>query len=297
MPGKFDTVGLQPLFNRTFVEAYKPADESKIMFFEPTQFPDTMGVLGGIVWNLGFTNPPGGEIGSAVHVLNDHTYCCQLDPAVCATGEPNPSYKDKCEEWHNKRLAVRDQDAQRLGVPLFISEFGACLNSSVCIDEINQVGDSCDEHLAGWAYWQMKNFADLTTSAGTGSEGFYNNDGTLQDGKVKALARTYLQATQGTLKNMKFYTSNRFFRAQFFVDTSITEPTNVYYNTEYWYTEGVDIRVFDQAGNTLSEANGDYKLDLTTSQQAKITVVKSSLNGQLLSLQVTPKRSSTSFIE
>jgi hypothetical protein len=34
----------------------------------------------------------------------------------------------------------------------------------------------------------MKNFADLTTSAGTGSEGFYNNDGTLQDGKVKALA-------------------------------------------------------------------------------------------------------------
>ena len=215
VPGKFDTVGLQPLFNRTFVEAYKPADESKIMFFEPTQFPDTMGVLGGIVWNLGFTTPPGGEIGSSVHVLNDHTYCCQLDPAVCATGEPNPAYKDKCEEWHAKRLAVRDQDAQRLGVPLFISEFGACLNSSVCIEEINQVGDSCDEHLAGWAYWQMKNFADLTTSAGTGSEGFYNNDGSLQDGKVKALARTYLQATQGTIKNMKFYTSNRFFRAQF----------------------------------------------------------------------------------
>ena len=81
------------------------------MFFEPTQFPDTMGVLGGIVWNLGFTAPPGGEIGSAVHVLNDHTYCCQLDPSVCATGEPNPSFKDKCESWHNKRLAVRDQDA------------------------------------------------------------------------------------------------------------------------------------------------------------------------------------------
>ena len=24
----------------------------------------------------GFTNPPGGEIGSANHVLNDHSYCC-----------------------------------------------------------------------------------------------------------------------------------------------------------------------------------------------------------------------------
>jgi len=55
--------------------------------------------------------------------------------------------------------------------------------------------------------------------------------------------------------------------------------------------------VFDEAGHTLSEANGDYKLDLSTSQQAKITVVNSSLNGQVLSLQVTPKRSSLSFIE
>jgi hypothetical protein len=61
----------------------------------------------------------------------------------------------------------------------------------------------------------MKNFADLTTSAGTGSEGFYNNDGTLQAGKVKALARTYMQATQGTLKNMKFYTSTHFFNSQY----------------------------------------------------------------------------------
>jgi endoglycosylceramidase len=214
-PGKFDRVALQPLFNRTFVEAYQPADSSKIMFFEPTQFPDTMGILGGIVWNLGFTKPPGAENGSPVHVLNDHTYCCQLDPAVCATGEPNPSYKDACQDWHDKRLATRDEDAQRLGVPLFISEFGACLNSSVCVQEINQVADACDEHLAGWAYWQMKNFADLTTSAGTGSEGFYNNDGSLQDEKVKALARSYLQATQGVIKTMKFYTTNRFFHAMF----------------------------------------------------------------------------------
>jgi hypothetical protein len=46
------------------------------MFFEPSQFPDTIGILGGFVFNLGFTAPPGGEIGSSKHVLNDHTYCC-----------------------------------------------------------------------------------------------------------------------------------------------------------------------------------------------------------------------------
>ena len=45
--------------------------------------------------------------------------------------------------------------------------------------------------MLGWAYWQFKTYADLTTSAGTGSEGFWNQDGTLQDYKVKALARSY----------------------------------------------------------------------------------------------------------
>jgi len=63
------------------------------------------------------------------------------------------------------------------------------------------VCDVADEYLVGWAYWQFKYYADLTTSAseGNGSEGFYNNDGTLQDWKVKALARSYLQFTQGVL--------------------------------------------------------------------------------------------------
>ncbi len=30
----------------------------------------------GIVNHVGFTNPPGGEKNSNLHVLNDHTYCC-----------------------------------------------------------------------------------------------------------------------------------------------------------------------------------------------------------------------------
>lgn len=52
-----------------------------------------------------------------------------------------------------------------------------------------------DKYLAGWGYWQFKNYEDLTTSAGTASEGFYNPDGSLQAWKVKALARTYMMFT------------------------------------------------------------------------------------------------------
>lgn len=65
--------------------------------------------------------------------------------------------------------------------------------------EVGLVADACDDHLVGWAYWQFKNYWDLTTSAGTGSEGFYNTDGSLQQHKVMAISRSYMPYTQGRL--------------------------------------------------------------------------------------------------
>ncbi len=47
----------------------------------------------GIVNNLGFETPPGGKKNSSNHVLNDHTYCCQLNIDICLkTGEPLPEH-------------------------------------------------------------------------------------------------------------------------------------------------------------------------------------------------------------
>jgi endoglycosylceramidase len=87
-PGNFDRTKLQPLYKRAF-EAYQSAgDASKIMFFEPAEFPDEIGILGGLVFHLGFTEPPGGAENTNLHVLNDHTYCCQLSADMCSTGEP-----------------------------------------------------------------------------------------------------------------------------------------------------------------------------------------------------------------
>lgn len=81
----------------------------------------------------------------------------------------------------------------RLEVPLFISEFGACMDTQECEREIMQLADASDDVLSGWAYWSFKTFKDPTTSAGANSEGFYNNDGTVQR-KVKQLARTYVRS-------------------------------------------------------------------------------------------------------
>lgn len=91
----------------------------------------------------------------------------------------------------------------------------------------------------GWAYWQFKIYKDLTTTAETGAEGFYNLDGTLQDLKVKALARTYIQKAQGTIKSMNF-SQNGDFKSTIVFDANIKEPTEVFMNKEYWYASGYE---------------------------------------------------------
>jgi endoglycosylceramidase len=58
--GKFNRELLQPLYERTFQTYYKNS-QKKIMYFEPGQFPDTVGVDGGKVFELGFTQAPGGQ--------------------------------------------------------------------------------------------------------------------------------------------------------------------------------------------------------------------------------------------
>ena len=51
----------------------------------------------GIVNNIGFKIPPGGQKNSLNHVLNDHTYCCQLKSDICVkTGEPLPEHGQIC---------------------------------------------------------------------------------------------------------------------------------------------------------------------------------------------------------
>ena len=75
LSGHFDKNQLTPVYERVF-EVYQANNEDSIMWFEPGQYPDEIGILGGIVRPVGFEKPPGGEIGSNKHVLNDHTYCC-----------------------------------------------------------------------------------------------------------------------------------------------------------------------------------------------------------------------------
>ena len=98
LPGNMDKNELQPLYTDVFAK-YKANAEDTVMWFEPNTFPNVVGLpfgggyISGFIQPAGFDGPPGGEFGSVNHVLNDHSYCCQLNSEVCLTGEPNVDLK------------------------------------------------------------------------------------------------------------------------------------------------------------------------------------------------------------
>jgi len=222
-----------------------------------------------------------------MHVLNDHAYCCVMGVGVCESGEPKVADAAACADWHKTRFEIRDHDAKRLGLPFFLSEFGACLTEGPCTTEIKQVADMSDKILAGWAYWQFKFFEDLTTSAGTGSEGFYNKDGTLQDWKVKALARSYLMATQGVPTLNAFDTETAGLIANWTLDANVDAPTVLYLNSEYWYPNGYTYTVSVDGTDAPTTA---YTVDATDKQRLAIQFTEPSYDQKTVSVTVTAKQ-------
>ena len=90
-----------PLYERLIKEAYQPAGDqsNNIMFFEAD-------------WGhtIDYKKVPGGKSGSPHHSLDAHTYCG--GNAGC--------------HWNN--IANNKIRAAKMGLPLFMSEFGSCLN-------------------------------------------------------------------------------------------------------------------------------------------------------------------------
>lgn len=235
LPGVNDLVNLQKLYKRIH-EVIRSNDQNKTLFFEPIQ-GDLIPALGGMVFPSGFNDTPGGAEYNNRQILNDHSYCCQSNAHMCATGEPLLNDSAICAAFNYARVTTRAIDAKLLNVGLIISEFGACLDSQSCVNEITSVTSACDKNLVGWAYWMFKGFGDFTTSANL-QEGFYNNQ-TLQEGKVKALARTYVPYYQGTPTEIMFNTITGDFTTTFALNPSVTNTTLLFASKEFYYPNGI----------------------------------------------------------
>jgi len=157
---------------------------------------------------------------------------------MCKNGEPPLESKETCRKHHFNKLKYMNNYGKEFNMSTILTEFGACKNSEACFNEITSVGDAADENLISWTYWMYKPYKDFTTTCTEDAEGMFNLDGSVQEWKVKALARTYIQAYQGEPLRQRFDSNTKVFEAEFLLNPSINSPSELYFLEELNYPNG-----------------------------------------------------------
>ena len=274
IPGYVDNHILSEFYAK-IDEGIAEIDPDYTMLFEPIPFPDTLPLFGGFALDTFSKTPVDNTIRK--QMFNVHSYCCAADQNICKDGEPKLSDAKKCSEFHDRKLKKNKQQAKDIGVPVIITEFGACSASEACYQEMLGFEKAADKYLTSWAYWMYKAYHDHTTTAPQNQEGIFNEDGTLQSYKEKALSRTYIQYYQGVPLEIFFNDETNEFMAKFKYDGSIEEPSVLYLNKELNYNKGYQLDITDEKGNKIEEVsvedNGNYiNFKINRSKDEDLTV-------------------------
>ena len=273
IPGRPDIKDILPVYRKVDTELRK-IDPNYILFFENTPVPDTLPIFGGIFLGSMSEKPAGDEV---PQVYNFHTYCCLSGTDTCAHGEA--TYEKSisvCPTFHRKQLDKEIKTATNLNVPMFLTEFGACSDSKACYNEILSVIKITEENFISWSYWNYKPYGDHTTSAieMVSYEGIYNDDGTVQNIKEKGLSRAYVMYYQGKPIDFKYETdSDTNFETSFEYHKNITEPSVLYYNKDFFYKNGYEIKVIDDNTKEDLVKNNKVTLDKSKANYISITCV------------------------
>jgi len=126
----------------------------------------------------------------------------------------------------------------------FVTEFGAVGDTKAELDHMGSWLDFADTMLESWAYWEYKNFRDITTQ--NYNESFYDGKGNLETDKVRALTRTYAKATAGIPTHMYYNRQTQFFHLRFMASPRARDaraPTEIYLNKEMHYPHGYETSV------------------------------------------------------
>lgn len=125
---------------------------------------------------------------------------------------------------------------KRLGSGGFLTEWGAFNNYTINVQDTDNFLGVADSNLQSWSYWMFKGYGDYTTAAQARYEGFYDENGDLQQLKVKHMSRTYAQAIAGRPTLMNFNTETALFQLTYVVGS--TAQTEIYLNSQWWYPGG-----------------------------------------------------------
>jgi len=279
---------LQPMYMKVS-DAIRKNDKNKIIMFEGA---------GGCNWfgeknkYDGFTQTPGGELFKPQEIWNFHAYC--------SSDIGSAAY---CKDQQKRNVANAMAFADKMKIGSIITEFGSCGNTEGCAQEITNMGDAADAQAMSYSYWMYKPFHDYTCFLNQ-PEGMWileNNEVKVQDIKVKALARTYVQKYQGKPLGSKFDTTTSKFEADFTIDLNLDEESIVFFSKDYYYQQGADINVnfknadkndFETQIRNIDDNHVGVKVKSVNKSQARfvdatITVTKKteSKNNKFLSIK------------
>ena len=251
IPGYVDNHILSEFYAK-IDEGIAEVDPDYTMLFEPIPFPDTLPLFGGQALDTFSSTPVDNNIRK--QIFNVHSYCCAADQNICKNGEPELSdSKGTCKEFHDRKLNKNKNQAKNIGIPVIVTEFGACSNSEACYYEMIGFEKAADKYLTSWAYWMFKAYHDHTTTAAENQEGIFNEDGSIQSWKEKALSRTYIQYYQGIPLEIFFNDETAEFLARFKYDENIKEPNVLYFNEELNYSNGYKLLITDDDGKEIDD--------------------------------------------
>lgn len=258
-----------------------------ISFFETVPFPDTLPFFGGKVVSEIHDTPAGHDYKDK-QVLNLHSYCCQAGAEICANGEPSLEHaKTICPKFHDMKITHHKKTAEKLGIPLIITEFGACSDSEACYHEMKSFVEVAEEHSVSWTYWMYKPFGDHTTTASEHTEGIFLETGNPQSFKIKALTRPYVQAFQGSPVTSKFDLKSSKFNSSFIFDSKIEHPSVIYFNQEIFYESGYNVKITDKEGKDV-----EYEVEKSNQINYFSFKIKQSfrnLDKQLINIEIFKK--------
>jgi len=259
-PGGPDNLQLLP-FYRIIENSLRKIDPDYTLMFQSTNIPDILPFLNNFYIGEYHTTPIEDESNLEKQMFNFHPYCCISGFDICKNGEPSINNKDFCRKFIGNIVEHAERFSKKFKIGSIITEFGACSNTQACYYEMTSVTDAADKHMFSWAYWNYKYYEDITTTAGTKEEGLFNEDGTVQEYKHKALTGSYVQAFQGVGNNMFYDHDTKVLQFEFEFDNKISEPTVVYYNKELNYSNGIDIDISFQ-----DKTKSDYEIKIGTEE-------------------------------
>eukprot|EP01123_Difflugia_compressa_P004860 TRINITY_DN16376_c0_g1_i1.p1 TRINITY_DN16376_c0_g1~~TRINITY_DN16376_c0_g1_i1.p1 ORF type:complete len:164 (+),score=21.45 TRINITY_DN16376_c0_g1_i1:30-494(+) len=152
-------------------------------------------------------------------------------------------------------------------------------NNITDVEAINYMTMEADSYLQSWTWWQFKSFHDITTTGLGTSESFYDENGNLQEMKVKALSRTYAYAISGMPTVMSFDPNTATFQLQYNA-FKLSLPTEIYLNEKYYYPQGYTVTTTPVSGLSWKEI-GINRIAIVHGPQIE--------QGQNIHITITPK--------